>query len=192
MTWYHEESHFTDEGTEWQGAKSSVPHSCDVVGLGLKTSLSQSPCILPPCYCMSLTAHLGDDILCRYGLVAKSGRTLCDPVDGFPVLIYLPELSQTHVHWVSDAIQPSHCLSPTSPPALNLSHHQGLFPWVGSPRQVAKVLYVVRVRWLKDCTLIYNEEMYTFIIEVLISILSTKRANYILNSWPRGKDWLVD
>ena len=91
---------------------------------------------------LNWTAHLGDDILCCYGLVAKSGRTLCDPVDCFPVLCYLPELAQTHVHWVSDAIQPSRCLSPTSPPALNLSHHQGLCQWVRSPRQVAKVLYV--------------------------------------------------
>ena len=49
---------------------------------------------------------------------------------GFLVLQYLPEFAQTHVHWVSDAIQPSHLLSPPSPPALNLSLHQGLFQWV--------------------------------------------------------------
>ena len=62
--------------------------------------------------------------------VAQSGLTLCDPMDcstlGFPVLHHLPELAQTHVHWVSDAIQPSHPLSSPSP-ALNLSQHQGLF-----------------------------------------------------------------
>ena len=52
----------------------------------------------------------------------------------------LPELTQTHVHWVSDAIQPSHPLSSPSPPALNLSQHQGLFRWVSSSNQVAKVL----------------------------------------------------
>ena len=51
-----------------------------------------------------------------------------------------PEFAQTHVHWVSDAIQPFHPLSPPSPPALNLSQHQGLFQWVGSSHQVAKVL----------------------------------------------------
>ena len=50
----------------------------------------------------------------------------------FPVLYYLPEFAQTHVHWVDDAIQPSHSLPPTSPPALNLSQHQGLFQWVDS------------------------------------------------------------
>ena len=70
--------------------------------------------------------------------------TLFDPMDcstpGFPVLHYLPEFAQTHVDWVHDAIQPSHPLSSPSPPALNLSQHQGLFQWVGSSRQVAKVL----------------------------------------------------
>ena len=52
----------------------------------------------------------------------------------------LPEFAQTHVHWVGDAIQPSHPLSLPSPPALNLSQHQGLFKWVSSLHQVAKVL----------------------------------------------------
>ena len=58
---------------------------------------------------------------------------------GFPVLYYPPELAQTHAHWVSDAIQPSHPLSSPSPPAPNPSQHQGLFQWVGSSNQVAKV-----------------------------------------------------
>ena len=51
-----------------------------------------------------------------------------------------PEFTQTHVHWVSDAIQPSHPLSSPSPPAFNLSQHQGLFKWVISSHQVAKAL----------------------------------------------------
>ena len=59
---------------------------------------------------------------------------------GFSVLHYLPELAQTHVHWVDDAIPPSPSLSPSSPPALNLSQHQGLFQWSSSLHQVAKVL----------------------------------------------------
>ena len=59
---------------------------------------------------------------------------------GFPVLCYLPDLTQTHVHWVCNPIQPSYLLSSASPPALNLSHYQGLFQWVGSSHQVAKVL----------------------------------------------------
>ena len=68
--------------------------------------------------------------------VDKSCPTIFDPMDcstpGFPVLHCLPEFAQTHVHWVSDAIQPSHPLPPASPLALNLSQHQGLFQWVGS------------------------------------------------------------
>ena len=63
--------------------------------------------------------------------VAESCSTLCNPMDcstpGFPVLHHLPELAQTHVRWVSDVIQPSRPLSSPSPPALNLSQHQGLF-----------------------------------------------------------------
>ena len=61
--------------------------------------------------------------------------TLCNPLDcstpGFPVL-HLSEFAQTHVHWVDDAKQPCHPLLPPSPPALNLSQHQGLFQWVNS------------------------------------------------------------
>ena len=51
---------------------------------------------------------------------------------GFPVFHYLPEFTKPHVHWVGDALQPSHPLSSPSPPALNLSQHQGLFRWVDS------------------------------------------------------------
>ena len=59
---------------------------------------------------------------------------------GFPIHHHLPELAQTHVHQVGDAIQPSHPLSSPSPPAFTLSQHQGLFQWVSSLYQVAKVL----------------------------------------------------
>ena len=70
--------------------------------------------------------------------------TLWDPMDystlGLPVHHQLPEFTQTHVHWVGDAIQSSHSLLSPSPSALNPSQHQGLFKWVSSPHQVAKVL----------------------------------------------------
>ena len=76
--------------------------------------------------------------------VTKSCPALCKPMDcsvpGFPVLHYLLQFAKTHIHWVGDAIQPSHPLSPTSPPALNLPQHHGFFQWVGSSQQVAKVL----------------------------------------------------
>ena len=69
---------------------------------------------------------------------------LCDPMNrstpGLPVHHQLPEFTQTHVHRVSDAIQPFHPLSSLSPPALNLSQHQGLFEWVSSSHEVVKVL----------------------------------------------------
>jgi len=80
----------------------------------------------------------------QFSSVAQSCPTLCDPMNhstpGFPVHHHLPEPTQTHVHWVSDTIQPSHSLSSPSPPAFNLSQHQGLFQWVSSSHQVAKVL----------------------------------------------------
>ena len=68
---------------------------------------------------------------------------VCNPMDcstpGFPVHHQLPELAQTHVHQVGDAIQPSHPLSSPSLPTFNLSQHQGFFKWVNSLHQVAKV-----------------------------------------------------
>ena len=76
--------------------------------------------------------------------VAQLCLTLCDSMDcsrpGFPVHHQLLERAQTHVHWVGDAIQASHPLSSPSPPTFNLSQHQGLFQWVSSSHQVAKVL----------------------------------------------------
>ena len=80
----------------------------------------------------------------QFSSVTQSCLTLCDPVDssmpGLPVHHQLLELTQTHVHPVGDAIQPSHPLSSPSPPAFNLSQHQGLFRGVSSSHQVAKVL----------------------------------------------------
>ena len=88
--------------------------------------------------------HKDNDIAIYCCLVTKSCLTLCDPMDcsmpGFSVLHHLQESAQTHVHWVSDAIQSFHPLPPPSPSALNLSQHQDLFQWVVSSHQVAKVL----------------------------------------------------
>ena len=82
----------------------------------------------------------------QFSSVAQSCPILFDPMNrstpGLPVHHQLPESTQTHVHWVGDAIQPSHPLSSPSPPALNLSQHQCLFKWVSSSHQVAKVLRV--------------------------------------------------
>ena len=71
---------------------------------------------------------------------------LCDPMNcstpDFPIHHQLPEFTQTHVHWVDDAIQPSHPMSFPSPPTFNLSQHQGLCQWVSSSHQMVKVLEV--------------------------------------------------
>ena len=79
-----------------------------------------------------------------FSSVTQLCPTLCDPMDcstpGLPVHHQLPEFTQTQVHWVSDAIQPFHPLSSPSPPAFNLSQHQGLFQWAHFSHQVAKVL----------------------------------------------------
>ena len=80
----------------------------------------------------------------QFSSVAQSCPTLCNPMNhrtpGLPVHHQLPEFTQTQVHRVGDAIQPSHPLSSPSPPAPNPSQHQSLFQWVSSSREVAKVL----------------------------------------------------
>ena len=82
-------------------------------------------------------------VIVQFSSVAQSSPTLSNPVDcstpGFSVHYQLPKLAQSHVHRVSDAIQPSRPLSFPSP-NFNLSQHQGLFQWVSSSHQVAKVL----------------------------------------------------
>ena len=79
-----------------------------------------------------------------FSSVAQLCPTLCDPMKhstpNLPVHHQLPEFTQTHLHWVGDTIQPSHPLSSPSPLAFSLFQHQGLFKWVSSSHQVAKVL----------------------------------------------------
>ena len=89
-------------------------------------------------------------------LVPQSCPAFCDPMDcstpGFSVIHHLPQLAQTHVHWVGDAIQPSHPLLFSSPPAFYISQHLGPFQWVGSLHQVARVLFnelALCIRWPK-------------------------------------------
>ena len=79
-------------------------------------------------------------MLFSYSVAFNSLWPLDFSTPGFPVLHCLPEFAQSHVHWVGDAIQPSHPLSFPSLSTFNLSQHQGLFQWVGSSHQVAKVL----------------------------------------------------
>ena len=84
------------------------------------------------------------DLLVQFSSVTQSCLTICEPMDdstpGRPVHHQLPEFNQTYLRRVGDAIQPSHPLSSPSPPAPNPSQHQGLFKWVSSSYQVAKIL----------------------------------------------------
>ena len=98
--------------------------------------LSLTWCLMP-----SITNDTQDN---QFSSVTQSCLTVCDPMDcsmpGLPVHHQLVEFTQIRVHWVGDAIQPSHPLSSLSPPAFNLSYHQDLFQRVSSSLQVSKVL----------------------------------------------------
>ena len=105
--------------------------------------------------------------------------TVCS-MPGFPVLHYLSEFAQTHGHWVSDAIQLSHLLSFPFPSAFHLSQHQGLFQWVSSSHQVAKVL------GLQLFLQIFR--LISFRIDWLISVLS-KGLSRVFSSTTVRKHW---
>ena len=95
-----------------------------------------------PLYYFNLVPRVSSKQSVQFSLVTQSCLTLCDPMNrstpGLPVHHHLPEFTQTHVHWVSDAIQPSHSLSSPSLPASNPSQHQSLFQWVNSLHELAK------------------------------------------------------
>ena len=110
-------------------------------------TLGQKPQAYPKPF-LSFSSEIKLLLLCfpsvQFSSVAQSCPTLYDPMNhstpDLPVHHQLPEFTQTHVHWVSDAIQPSHPLLSPSPPAHNPSQHQSLFQWVNSLHEVAKVL----------------------------------------------------
>ena len=105
------------------------------------------------------------DLISMFSSVAQSCLTLCNPMNrsmpGLPVHHQLPEFTQTHVHRVGDAIQPSHPLSSPSPPAPNPSQPQNLFQWVNSSHEVAKVLEFQlqhqSFQWAPRTDLLYHE-----------------------------------
>ena len=102
--------------------------------LSLKNVMTCPRVAVNPLFYLSLKEL---SVLHQFSSVTQSCLTLCDPMHcSMPGL----RVHHQHVHWLSDAIQPSHPLSSPSPPALNLSQHQGLFKWVSSLHQVAKVL----------------------------------------------------
>ena len=118
------------------------PLICDLVLFGIFWYLN----LMKLDFCSSRKAYFFfpvEVIFSKFSSVAQFYPILCDPIDwSTPGLVHhhLPEFTQTHVHWVGDAIQPSHPLLSPSPPAFSLSQHQGLFQWVSSLHQVAKVL----------------------------------------------------
>ena len=117
---------------------------------GLSRVFSNTTVCIEPCIFLEgllsqiiMYFHLCNRLL-QFSSVAQTCPTLCNTMDcstpGLPVHHQLLELTQTHVYWVGDAIQPSHHLSSTFPPAFNLSLHQGIFQWVSSSHRVAKEL----------------------------------------------------
>ena len=123
------------------GPALSHPASSSTFSLQQVCNLVAQYHFLSQCYVFSLFSYVPCSAISS---VAQSCPTLCDPMDcsvpGLPVHHQLPEFTQTHMLWVSEAIQPSHPLSSPSPSALNFSQQQGLFQWVSSLHQVVKVL----------------------------------------------------
>ena len=132
---------FQKAGKGWRdGAESRTLHNNIITGTQCEheqgDGMGREHRVTRKGHCL---AHLGSPsgqkkawkLVVQFSPVAQSCPTLCDPmkpsIPGLPVHYQLPESTQTHVHRVGDAIQPSHSLSPPSPPALNPSQHQGLF-----------------------------------------------------------------
>ena len=114
----------------------------------------------------------------QFTSVAQSYPNFCDTMGcsmpGFPVHHHLPEFTQTYVNWVGDASKPSHPLSFPSPPTINLSQHQGLFKWVSSLHQVAKVL---------EFQLQHQFFQYSGLISFRIDISPKKTYRWLANTW---------
>ena len=113
--------------------------------------------------------------LLQFSSVAQSCPTLCDPMNhstpGLPVHHQLLGFTQSHVHRVGDAIQPSHPLSSPSLPAPNPSQHQGLLQWVNSSHEVAKV----HIAYLKKISFIETELIYNVVL-----VSGTQRSDSVM------------
>ena len=129
----------------WDSPGKNTERGCHSLLQGIFLTQGSDP---GPLSCRQILYHLSHQRSpwkkCQIRSVTQSCLTLCNPTNcstpGLPVHHQPPEFTQTHVLWVGDAIQPSHPLSSPSPPAHNPSQHQGLFQWVNSSHQVAKVL----------------------------------------------------
>ena len=143
-------SHFADTEQRASEGITKAENSWDLEGFGLTSIYLYSDMLSMDKPCQEIrSGHAIHKSKNRSGClcccsVTQLCPTLCNPMNcntpGLLVLYYLPQFAQTHVHWHSDTIQPSHPLSSPSPLSFNLSQHQGLFQWIGSSHQVAKVL----------------------------------------------------
>ena len=132
--------HCDDQGQNWRWTRFQPAFRCVEINIGNYNRIWR----------VSYTRHMKKNIAWNslavqwFSSVTQPCPPLCDPMDqsgpGFSVHHRLPELTQSHICWVGDAIQPSHLLSSPSPPTSNLFQHQGLFQWVSSLHQVARVL----------------------------------------------------
>ena len=133
--------------------------------------------------------------------------TLCDTMNhsmpGLSVHHQLPELAKTHVYWVGDAIQPSHPLLSPSPTALNLSQHQGLFQWVSSLHQVAKILefqlqhqsfqWILRADFLQDWSPCKSKRFSRVFSRTTVQSINSSalslpsQSNSHMHTWPLEK-----
>ena len=133
--------------------------------------------------------------LVQFSSVAQSFPTLCYPMDhstpGLPVHHQLPEFTQTRVHGVSDAIQPSHPLSSSSPPAPNPSQHQSLFQWVNSSHEVAKVLEFQLHSHIHGQLIFFTKLQKQFNGERTLLLSADLEQLAIHNNWQKPSHYLV-
>ena len=130
--------------------------------------------------------------------VVQSCLTLCDPLNcntpGFPVHHQLLELAQINVHWVSDAIQPSHPLSSTSPPAPNPSQHQSLFQWVNSSHEMAKGIHpaaAAAAKSLQSCPTLWDPMDCSLPGFSVHGILQVRTLEWVNTSFSNAWKWKV-
>ena len=125
-------------------------------------------------------------VFCQFSSVDQSCPTLCNPMNrstpGLPVHHQLLEFIQTLIHWVSDAIQPSHSLSSPSPPAPNPSPHQGLSQWVNSSHEVAKILEWVAYPFFRGSSWPRNQTRVSCITSGVFTSWATREAPHTLSS----------
>ena len=132
-----------------QAAMASLARSCSMTSVASveETTPAAQRWLEPSIKKGNVREPPSTDLNKTFSSVTQSCPTLCDPMDcntlGLPVYHQLPEFTQTHVHWVGDAIQPSHPLSSPSPPAFDLSQRQDLFRWVSSSRHVTLDSYKI-------------------------------------------------